>query len=435
MKRFMGYMLVVMGYVLMVLLNATSANAFNFNFSGTKVIEVSPEVSPRIPLWQSATVEQGDIFSQYCADYLSATGLFRHYSLFECTLNIKAVNGYTDAQIHWIYPGQIVWLPSPKNVRLGQTVADEHFVNVEQLRILLGIDELEAKIDALPDETRLGEMVLDATQGVIEDILPGIVAGEVERRFDGKVSEATQAAIDTMLPGVVTYEVGRQLAEIKLTTLAGPEGRKSVLRWIFWLAILLIACLALIGSLYNLLRPTIDSIARQSADEAKAIANEAKKTAGNAATKAELEEVSNNFSNKIQAVDKRVGTVETIADEAGELAASAMALLRFGDFIVKHGFPSQTAIEKLKPNEELLVTLAHVDDEQDVRVIRFTCIADAFDDGRDGLKIDGITGQRRPIVKRRSNVATALANGAKANHLKGIEEIEVATNKQPLKPG
>lgn len=422
MKKFMGYMLVM-------LLCATSASAFSFDFNKTQVIEVSRGVSPRIPLWQTAVVEEGDIFSEYCVNFLRITGLHRYYSLSECRVYIKAVNGYTDEEVHWIYPGQIVWLPSPQNVRLGEVDVDRPFANIEQLRILLGLDALEAKIDALPDESRVGEMVSEATQGLVNDTMPNMVTSEVEQQLSEKVSQATQGYVDSILPNLVTHEVGRQMSEVESTTVVVSKEKRYVSWWFFWLVAFVLFCLALLGILFSWLRHTVDNTTRQIANEAKTVAknastkaDEAKAIANSATTKTELGEVSEDLSNKLQAVDKRVSTVEVVAGEASELAASAMAMLCFGDFRVVNGFPSQSAIEKLKPNEELLVTLAHVDDEKDVRVIRFTCIPNAFDDDRDGLKIEGITGQRRPIVKRRSNMATALANGAKANHLQGIEE-------------
>lgn len=392
--------------VLVVLLcGATNADAFNFNFNNTKVAEIAHEVSPRIPFWQTAEVEAGDTFSQYCIDFLRVSGLSRHYPMRNCFESIMAVNGYSKSQLHWIYPGQIVWLPSLQNVRLGEVGVGEPFVNVDQLRTLLGLNELEAKVDALPDEMRVNEMI----------------------------SEATEKMVGNTLPELVTDEVGRQLAEVDpvIQVESESEEKSYVPWWFFWL-VLLLAGLALLGVIISWLRPASDKTARQTAHTAIATAEEANAKSDEAgvraekATKdaAELSKVSKGFGDQLKDVDKRVSIAQAAADEAGELAASAMALLRFGDFKVVCGYPTQTAVNELKPDETIVVALAHIDDENDIRYICFTCVANAFNDGRDGLKIDGITNQRRPIAKQLRSMATAIANGAKSNHLQGVERKE-----------
>jgi hypothetical protein len=434
----------VAAFMLVVLVSATSAHAFNFN--QTNVIEVTAEVSPRMPLWQSAVVEKGDSFSQYCADFLRSTYLNRYYSLSECREDILAVNGYKNTPLNWIVPSQIVWLPSPQNVRLVTVTTNQPFVNVDQLCTLLGLDALEAEVAALPNQERVNEMVRAATRGMTINVLPEIVTNEVVREVGrqlyGKVNEATREAVNSQLPELVTNEVDRQLgnrlsattktaADNILPDLVKDEVRSQIAAmqprsapaeskavasngWWgsgLWVLVLALAILALVVAIVSLVRPIVDKPARQSANDAKTKVTKLEARVEQAASKADL-----------QAVDKKVHTAQETANEAGELAASAMSLLCFGDFKVVGAFPSQTAVELLQPGEKVVVTLAHVDNEHDVRVFHFTCIANAFDDGRDGLKIVGITSQRRPIAKRRSSIASALANGAKANHLQGVEE-------------
>ena len=218
---------------LIFLSSALAGQAFTFeNPSSDKVVGM--EVTA-VPFWSLATVGQGDILSEYCAQFLTQMGLKSVISQPECWYMIGALNGlFTQAQLDTLAVGQKLWLPAPTNnpdnvawrIRQRLEMADVNslFGSPAQVRVMLiGEDDIARLLGEWEEKTVSPEEAKAIAEGVLSD--SAIVKSEqLVRALDGLRTEF--ASLDTSA-GLSRYDVTQMIGEaLKATNI--PDG--NVLR-------------------------------------------------------------------------------------------------------------------------------------------------------------------------------------------------------------
>lgn len=358
-----------------------------------------PEAVSGWPVWNEIALERGDTgpwneCARVARTFPTLVGAAA-FSIDGCVRASAELSGVRVDQFDALPVGTRIWVPSVV-VELSEVwrrvtsaeLRGEPFLLIEDVpaaREALGITELTECIDTLGESVRVVTDGLDAIENGLDTV--------------GNTLQNHASAIETLDDrlGDTAHDVsvlGDQVSGLEATidridgTLASVQAqvqRTGLARWFsnWWWVPLIIVLFIL----------TLIALA--------ALAWYGRRTERNLATER-----------------GRVDNVKGTSEKAIAMAKLS-SHMHFSAYELKGDPPTQEMLERSLTKHGDVYTCELIERErpEQRRLVTFTRLDDAFGDGRPGLRVDGISGQRRPIAFRASAIMERLALATRTDSL------------------